>query len=162
MNQTYVAVAAACLLASAADLASAQSGPTQEELNRADRSTEWLLPNHDYAGVRYVDLKQITPANAGSLRPVCMFQGADLNRALNNPLVYRGVMYVTTLLVDGRAGPDDVPGEMAARLEAEGEGRQLFGQEPRGRRSRTGRWSAAPRTAICSRSMRRPASCCGR
>jgi len=75
----------------------AQTGPTQEELDQAQRSTEWLLPNHDYAGVRYVDLKQITPANAGSLRPVCTYQGADLNRALNNPLMYAGVMYVTTL-----------------------------------------------------------------
>ena len=90
MNKTYVAGAAACLLASAAGLVAAQAGPSQDELKQADRSTEWLLPNHDYAGVRYVDLKQITPANAGSLRAVCMFQGADLNRALNNPLVYRG------------------------------------------------------------------------
>jgi len=98
MSKPYVAVVASGLLATAAGLAFAQAGPTQEELNRADRSTEWLLPNHDYAGVRYVDLRQITPANAGSLRPVCMFQGADLNRALNNPLVYRGVMYVSTPL----------------------------------------------------------------
>ena len=74
----------------------AQHGPTQQELNDARHSTEWLLPNHDYAGVRFVDLKQITPANAVSLRPVCMFQGADLNRALTNPVVYRGVMYLTT------------------------------------------------------------------
>jgi alcohol dehydrogenase (cytochrome c) len=56
-----------------------------------------MLPNHDYAGVRYVKLDQITPDNAASLRPVCAFQGADLNRALNNPIVYGGVMYVTTL-----------------------------------------------------------------
>ena len=73
----------------------AESGPTQDELNHADRSTEWLLPNHDYAGVRFVDLKQITPASAASLRPVCMYQGADLNRSQTNPLVYKGVMYIT-------------------------------------------------------------------
>ena len=54
--------------------AHAQQGPTQEELNTAHRSTEWLLPNHDYAGVRFVDLKEITPANAATLRPVCMFR----------------------------------------------------------------------------------------
>jgi alcohol dehydrogenase (cytochrome c) len=75
----------------------AQQGPSQEELNQAQRSTEWLLPNHNYAGVRFVDLNQITPANASRLRPVCIYQGADMNRALNNPIVYRGVMYVTTL-----------------------------------------------------------------
>jgi alcohol dehydrogenase (cytochrome c) len=73
----------------------AGTGPTQEELNHADTSTEWLLPNHDYAGVRFVDLKQITPASAASLRPVCMYQGADLNRSQTNPLVYKGVMYIT-------------------------------------------------------------------
>jgi len=97
MKEFFVCVATGMLLTVCAPVL-AQSGPTQEELNQASRSTEWLLPNHDYAGVRYVDLKQITPANAASLRPVCIFQGADLNRALNNPLVYRGVMYVTTLL----------------------------------------------------------------
>ncbi len=88
---------AALLFVTLSSVVEAQSGPTQEELNQAARSTEWLLPNHDYAGVRYVDLREITPGNAGSLRPVCQFQGADLNRALNNPIVYRGVMYVTTL-----------------------------------------------------------------
>jgi alcohol dehydrogenase (cytochrome c) len=87
----------ALLFLTLSNLAQAATGPTQEELNQATRSTEWLLPNHDYAGVRYVDLREITPANAGSLRPVCLFQGADFNRALNNPIVYRGVMYVTTL-----------------------------------------------------------------
>jgi alcohol dehydrogenase (cytochrome c) len=96
MKRYRTAVIAAGLLLAAAGLAQAQSGPTQEELNQAQHSTEWLLPNHDYAGVRFVELRQITPSNARSLRPICMFQGADLNRALNNPLVYRGVMYVTT------------------------------------------------------------------
>ena len=88
----WVAVAAAALACPGH-----AAGPTQEELNHADSSTEWLLPNHDYAGVRYVNLDQITPENAALLRPVCAFQGADLNRALNNPIVYAGVMYVTTL-----------------------------------------------------------------
>lgn len=96
MKAAYVGLVVSGLLALACSPAFAQRGPTQQELNDAQRSTEWLLPNHDYAGVRFVDLKQITPANAASLRPVCMFQGADLNRALTNPVVYRGVMYLTT------------------------------------------------------------------
>jgi len=87
---TFVALAAAAPAALAVD------GPTQEELNQAARSTEWLLPNRDYAGVRLVALAQITPANAAQLRPVCQFQGGDLNRSQTNPLVYRGVMYLTT------------------------------------------------------------------
>jgi alcohol dehydrogenase (cytochrome c) len=98
MKVLHTLVVAAVTFAAICGFAQAQDGPTQEELNQATGSQEWLLPNHDYAGVRYVDLKEITPANASTLRPVCMFQGADLNRALNNPLVYRGVMYVTTLL----------------------------------------------------------------
>jgi alcohol dehydrogenase (cytochrome c) len=98
MRASCVAFAAAGVLAIVSTVVHSRPGPTQEELNQAGRSTEWMLPNHDYAGVRFVDLEQITPANAASLRPVCMFQGADLSRALNNPLVYGGVMYVTTLL----------------------------------------------------------------
>ena len=97
MKRSCIACTALGMLLAVCCAAAAQPGPTQEELDQAQRSTEWLLPNHDYAGVRYVDLKQITPVNAGSLRPVCMYQGADLNRALNNPIVYAGVMYVTTL-----------------------------------------------------------------
>jgi len=94
--QSFRIVYAVLALAGVCMSAHAQRGPTQEELNTAHRSTEWLLPNHDYAGVRFVDLKQITPDNAATLRPVCMLHGADLNRALTNPIVYQGVMYVTT------------------------------------------------------------------
>ena len=74
----------------------AAPGPNQAELDAAAESTEWLLPNHDYAGTRYVKLNQIGPQNASQLRPVCIFQASDLGRALTNPLVYQGVMYVTT------------------------------------------------------------------
>ena len=94
--QSFRIVYAVLALAGVCMSAHAQRGPTQEELNTAHRSTEWLLPNHDYAGERFVDLKQITPDNAATLRPVCMLHGADLNRALTNPIVYQGVMYVTT------------------------------------------------------------------
>jgi alcohol dehydrogenase (cytochrome c) len=88
-----------------AGAAHAQSGPTQEELNAAASGTDWILPHHDYAGTRWVDLKQITPANAANLRPICMYQGADMNRSLNNPLVYRGVMYVTTTYATAAVDP---------------------------------------------------------
>src|SRR5215813_511735 len=92
---TAVSVSATTVLVMASVWA--QQGPSQQELDDAEHSTEWLLPNHSYAGVRYVDLKQITPDNASSLHAVCIYQGADMNRALNNPLVYRGVMYLTTM-----------------------------------------------------------------
>lgn len=71
--------------------------PTQAELNAAaTNSTDWLLSNHDYSGARYVDLKQITPQNAANLRPTCMYQAGDTKAFHNNPIVYRGVMYITT------------------------------------------------------------------
>ena len=96
MKAFRVALITAVTVLGLALRAQAQPGPTQEELNQAQHSTEWLLPNHDYAGARFVDLKQITPANARNLRPVCLFQGADMTRSQTNPLVYRGVMYLTT------------------------------------------------------------------
>jgi alcohol dehydrogenase (cytochrome c) len=74
----------------------ADSGPTQAELNAAGQSNDWLLPNRDYAGQRFVDLKQITHQNVTALRPVCMYQASDVRPFQTNPLVYHGVMYVTT------------------------------------------------------------------
>ena len=73
------------------------SGPSQTELNAAGESVEWLLPNHDYAGQRFVDLKQIKRDNAAQLRPVCSYQAGDVGRFQPNPLVYKGVMYITTM-----------------------------------------------------------------
>ncbi len=71
--------------------------PTQQELNAAqNNSTDWVLTNHDYAGQRFIDLKQITRQNATALRPVWMYQAGDTNTFHTNPLVYRGVMYMTT------------------------------------------------------------------
>src|SRR5499427_9359136 len=72
-------------------------GPSQQELNAAQsNSADWLMSNHDYTGRRYVDLKQINKLNAASLRPVCLYQAGDTKPFHNNPVVYRGVMYITT------------------------------------------------------------------
>jgi alcohol dehydrogenase (cytochrome c) len=72
-------------------------GPSQQELNAAQSNTaDWLMSNHDYEGRRYVDVKQINRLNAGSLRPACMYQASDTKAFHNNPIVYRGVMYITT------------------------------------------------------------------
>jgi alcohol dehydrogenase (cytochrome c) len=77
--------------------AHAQQGPTQAELNAAaSNAVEWLLTNHDYGGQRFVDATEITRDNAGSLRPACVYQVPDLRPFYTNPLVYRGVMYLTT------------------------------------------------------------------
>ena len=91
-------LSAAVLIAAGLALhnAYADGGPTQAELNAAGESTEWLLPNHDYAGQRFVDLKQITRQNAAELQPVCIYEAGDMRPFQTNPLVYKGVMYVNT------------------------------------------------------------------
>ncbi|MFY9611184.1 MAG: PQQ-binding-like beta-propeller repeat protein [Blastocatellia bacterium] len=76
----------------------ASSGrPTQTELNAAQtNTTDWLLSNHDYSGQRFVDLKQINRQNIASLRPVAMYQAGDMNPFHTNPIIHRGLMYITT------------------------------------------------------------------
>ena len=72
------------------------SGPTQADLEGAAVSTDaWLYASHDYAGSRFVNLDQITPANAKDLRPVCLYRSEQSASVQTSPLVYRGVMYLT-------------------------------------------------------------------
>jgi alcohol dehydrogenase (cytochrome c) len=71
--------------------------PSQDELNAAQaNSADWLLSNHDYSGQRFVDLKQINQQNVATLRPCAMYQVGDTKAFHNNPIVYRGAMYITT------------------------------------------------------------------
>ena len=73
------------------------AGPTQDELTAAGpKTSDWLFTNHDYQGQRYVDLNQITPANVGNLKPVCMYQVGDMNPFPTNPLIYKGQMFITS------------------------------------------------------------------
>jgi len=74
------------------------SGPTQDELLAAHGNTsDWLYHTHDYTGRRYVDLSEMTPANVGRLQVACAYQVGDLGYFQTGPIVYRGIMYVTTL-----------------------------------------------------------------
>jgi alcohol dehydrogenase (cytochrome c) len=85
------------LTALAVSSARAQPGPTQAELNAAAaNATDWLVTNHDYGGQRFVDTGEINRENARALRPVCLYQAGDLRPFHTNPLVYRGVLYLTT------------------------------------------------------------------
>jgi alcohol dehydrogenase (cytochrome c) len=71
-------------------------GPSQAQLDDAASDTQnWLYATHDYAGTRFVDLKQITPANAATLRPVCLYRADEAAPTQTDPLVYKGVMYLT-------------------------------------------------------------------
>jgi alcohol dehydrogenase (cytochrome c) len=71
-------------------------GPTQDELLRAESDTgNWLNATKDYAGQRFVDLNQINASNAASLRAVCVYRSNSANPTQTNPLVYKGMMYLT-------------------------------------------------------------------
>jgi alcohol dehydrogenase (cytochrome c) len=71
-------------------------GPTQDELPHAAQDKQnWLRASKDYTGARFVDLRQITPANAGQLRAACIYRSNVAGSTQTNPLVYKGVMYFT-------------------------------------------------------------------
>jgi PQQ-dependent dehydrogenase (methanol/ethanol family) len=75
------------------------AGPTQAELNAADTAeNHWLMYNKGYHGERYSTLRQITAGNAHGLRPVCMLQLGEIGTFQTGPVVYGGLMYVTTHL----------------------------------------------------------------
>ncbi len=72
-------------------------GPTQRELTAAaENSRDWLFHTHDYTGRRFVDLDQINTGNVAQLRPVCIYQTGEISNGQSGPIVYDGVMYVTT------------------------------------------------------------------
>ena len=73
--------------------------PTQAELDTADGATDnWLMYNKGYRAERYSALDKIDTGNASKLRPVCMFQLGELGTFSTGPVVYDGILYVTTHL----------------------------------------------------------------
>ncbi len=73
--------------------------PTQAELDAADSATDnWLMYNKGYRAERYSSLDRISTSNAANLRPVCMFQLGELGTFSTGPVVYDGILYVTTHL----------------------------------------------------------------
>src|SRR5262245_51038292 len=97
MNLAGGMLAAALLAALTILPAHADPGPTQTELDAAAaNATDWLHTNHDYGGQRFVDATGINRQNADALQPACRYEVGDLYPFYTNPLVYRGVMYLTT------------------------------------------------------------------
>ncbi len=73
--------------------------PTQAELDGADASTtSWLMYNKGYRSERYSTLNKINAAIAQRLRPVCMYQLGELGTFSTGPVMYDGILYVTTHL----------------------------------------------------------------
>jgi alcohol dehydrogenase (cytochrome c) len=80
----------------AAAMARPGGGPTQEELAHAASDThDWLYASKDYSGQRFVKLNQINAKNAHDLRPICIYRSDSATPTQTNPLVYKGVMYLT-------------------------------------------------------------------
>lgn len=71
------------------------SGPSDDDLmNVADGN--WLTYNRDLMGQRFSPLKQITSANASQLEVKCAFQLGEVGSFQTGPVVFEGMMYVTT------------------------------------------------------------------
>ena len=73
--------------------------PTQSELDAADTARDnWLMYNKGYRGERYSTLAQIDANNAAGVKPVCMYQLGELGTFSTGPVMYDGILYVTTHL----------------------------------------------------------------
>jgi alcohol dehydrogenase (cytochrome c) len=90
--------------------ASAQQIAGEDLSNGLSNPSRWLTYSGDYSGRRHSPLVEITPANAGQLRPVWTFQtGLAGHKFEATPIVVDGVLYVSGPLnhawaIDGRTG----------------------------------------------------------
>jgi alcohol dehydrogenase (cytochrome c) len=62
----------------------------------APKEADWLMYNRTFDSQRYSTLKQITNKNAGKLSATCLFQLGEVGWFQANPVVYDGVMYITS------------------------------------------------------------------
>ena len=82
------------LILSVALLAPAAAQVRYEDILKGP-GENWLTYAGDYAGQRHSPLRRITAANAGSLVAKWVHHVPKANGLRTNPIVYRGVMYVT-------------------------------------------------------------------
>jgi alcohol dehydrogenase (cytochrome c) len=71
-------------------------GPTDAELANPD-SPDWPYHNGGYLGTRYSRLTQLSKRNVERLGVACVFQAGNGETFQTGPLVYQGVMYLTTV-----------------------------------------------------------------
>jgi PQQ-dependent dehydrogenase (methanol/ethanol family) len=69
--------------------------PTDADLRNLT-DADWPMYNKDYRGQRYSKLSQITVKNAHKMVPACIFQLGEVGSFQSSPIVYQGVMYITT------------------------------------------------------------------
>ena len=65
-------------------------------LNAGQDSKNWLIPGHDYANQRFIELEQINTQNVKSLALQWKYQTGISDAYQTTPLVADGVMYITT------------------------------------------------------------------
>jgi PQQ-dependent dehydrogenase (methanol/ethanol family) len=65
-------------------------------LDAVNNSKDWLMYGHDYTNDRYSALDQINASNVASLAPRWIFQTGIVASFETTPVVYNGVMYITT------------------------------------------------------------------
>lgn len=77
----------------------ATRGPSQDELDRGDvEPAQWLTYNKGYLGYRFSKLAQINADNINKLEVICSFKLGENGSFQNGPIVYDGVLYVTSAL----------------------------------------------------------------
>ena len=89
------ALLALALTTAGAGAADGGIGPSAARLAAATGESDWLLPDHDYAGTRHSPLALLTRDNVGRLRPVCEYRFEEAGRLGDNPIVHDGVLYAT-------------------------------------------------------------------
>ncbi|WP_181392100.1 PQQ-binding-like beta-propeller repeat protein [Deinococcus irradiatisoli] len=71
------------------------NAPSDAELNNVPDG-EWLTYNRTLSGERYSPLNQITAANVKNLQVKCVFQVGETGAFQTGPVVYKGMLYLTT------------------------------------------------------------------
>lgn len=72
------------------------SAAAEGQSSRSKEDGQWTMPAKDFSSTRFSGLNQITPANAGGLRPVWSFSTGVLGGHEGQPLVVGNLMYVVT------------------------------------------------------------------
>jgi alcohol dehydrogenase (cytochrome c) len=95
-NQVRDTAAARAFLAPPTNPGKASStGPDDADL-RHPRDSSWLVYNKDLGSTRYSALDQINVGNAARLVAACIFQTGETGSFQASPVVFGGLMYITT------------------------------------------------------------------
>jgi alcohol dehydrogenase (cytochrome c) len=72
------------------------AGPSQSELTSNGDPSNWLYHTGSYSGQRYSPLSEISTGNIGELQVACAYQIGRLETFYAGPIVYDGIIYITT------------------------------------------------------------------